>query len=418
MADKFIKGLIELTSAVNADWLIFQPNSASKIANRITVSNFLSSISHDYKTWYVNINGGDDGNTGGENDPFEEVQAAYDARIADGFAGIGQIKIMTGGTYAGLTATITSLKTEIVTDRPDVNLGGLTVTDVSKLYLTGIFDIGTFTINQTGTNTCFVIFEDCDPNSGVSISGTVNDFTYAEINAIGKTLIGLSIGFPDVTLNILEGARFNTSQTGGLSSLTVRRGFIDFLGAGLVYGSINADGGRILCSNTAEVEVTGTFTHAGVAFVRKEKITVSGTENDTTGDWANQKETIKIPIGARDTDHTTGTNKVGLHIDYDFEFIGLPTLEFDPIITDGGPTGTSFIVDINVADLDGTSLATILSTKLSVDAGEFHSSTAATPAVLSSNTIAQYKFISIDIDQIGGTLAGKGGFVTLNGFRI
>ncbi len=129
------------------------------------------------------------------------------------------------------------------------------------------------------------------------------------------------------------------------------------------------------------------------------------------------KETIKIPIGARDTDHTTGTNKVGFHIDYNFSFKGLPTLEFDPVITDGGPTGTSFIVDINVADIDGSSLATILSTKLSVDAGGFHSSTAATPVVLSVTTIAQYKFISIDIDQIGGTLAGKGGFVTLNGFR-
>ncbi len=128
-------------------------------------------------------------------------------------------------------------------------------------------------------------------------------------------------------------------------------------------------------------------------------------------------ETIKIPIGARDTDHTQVTNKVGLHIDYDFTFIGLPTLEFDPIITDGGPTGTSFIVDINVADIDGANEATILSTKLTVDAGEFHSSTAAVPAVLSSNTIAQYKFISIDIDQIGGTLAGKGGFVTLSGYR-
>ena len=131
----------------------------------------------------------------------------------------------------------------------------------------------------------------------------------------------------------------------------------------------------------------------------------------------NTIETIKIPIGARDTDHTTGTNKVGLHIDYNFTFIGLPTLEFDPIITNGSPTGTSFIVDINVADIDGANEATILSTKLSVDAGEFHSSTAAAPAVLSSNTIAQYKFISIDIDQIGGTLAGKGGFVTLSGYR-
>ena len=156
----------------------------------------------------------------------------------------------------------------------------------------------------------------------------------------------------------------------------------------------------------------GVTYEAAAAFYNEIKASVNALYN---GDGA--KETIKIPIGARDTDHTTGTNKVGLHIDYDFTFIGLPTLEFDPIITDGGPTGTSFIVDINVADIDGANEASILPTKLSVDAGEFHSSTAATPAVLSSDTIAKNKFISIDIDQIGGALAGKGGYVTLNGFR-
>ena len=132
---------------------------------------------------------------------------------------------------------------------------------------------------------------------------------------------------------------------------------------------------------------------------------------------ASSKETIKIPIGAADTDHTTGTINTGIHIDYDFTFVGLPTLEFNPIIADGGPTGTSFIVDINISNIDGSGTTSALSTKLSVDAGEFHSSTAATPAVLSITTIAQYKYISIDIDQIGGTIAGKGGFVTLNGFR-
>ena len=44
MANKYIKGLTELTSIVDADHLIFQPDSASQIANRITFSNFISGL--------------------------------------------------------------------------------------------------------------------------------------------------------------------------------------------------------------------------------------------------------------------------------------------------------------------------------------------------------------------------------------
>jgi hypothetical protein len=64
-------------------------------------------------------------------------------------------------------------------------------------------------------------------------------------------------------------------------------------------------------------------------------------------------------------------------------------------------------VDINEA---GTS---VLSTKLSIDAGETSSSTAATPPVISDSALANGAVISIDIDQIGSTVAGAGLKVTL-----
>ena len=163
--------------------------------------------------------------------------------------------------------------------------------------------------------------------------------------------------------------------------------------------------------------VTGTLTITGTLESENSKVKGALSVSGAVTGYPKILETIKLPLGAADTAQTVRTVESGIHIDYDFTFIGLPTLEFNPIITDGGPTGQAFIVDINVADIDGSNKATILSTKLSVDAGEYHSSMAATPAVLSSNTIAKYKFISIDIDQIGNTLAGKGGFVTLNGYR-
>lgn len=66
------------------------------------------------------------------------------------------------------------------------------------------------------------------------------------------------------------------------------------------------------------------------------------------------------------------------------------------------PTGSTLIVDINEA---GTS---ILSTKLSIDASEKTSDTAATAAVISDSTLANDAEITIDIDQVGSTIAGKG----------
>ena len=75
------------------------------------------------------------------------------------------------------------------------------------------------------------------------------------------------------------------------------------------------------------------------------------------------------------------------------------------------PTGSTLIVDIKE---NGTS---ILSTKLSIDATEKTSTTAATPAVLSDSALADDAEITIDIDQIGSTIAGAGLKVTLIGTR-
>ena len=42
---------------------------------------------------------------------------------------------------------------------------------------------------------------------------------------------------------------------------------------------------------------------------------------------------------------------------------------------------------------------------------------ATTAAVISTNAIAQYKYINVDVDGIGSALPGKGGFVKINGYR-
>lgn len=71
------------------------------------------------------------------------------------------------------------------------------------------------------------------------------------------------------------------------------------------------------------------------------------------------------------------------------------------------PTGANAIFDINEG---GTS---ILSTKLSIDATEKTSTTAASAAVISDSAIADDAEITVDVDQVGSTVAGVGPIVTI-----
>jgi hypothetical protein len=102
---------------------------------------------------------------------------------------------------------------------------------------------------------------------------------------------------------------------------------------------------------------------------------------------------------------TTGTAKVTFRMPYAM------TLSSVRASVNTAPTGSTLIVDIN----EGGS--TILSTKLSIDASELTSTTAATAAVISDTALADDAEITIDIDQIGSTIAGKGLKVVLKGTR-
>lgn len=66
------------------------------------------------------------------------------------------------------------------------------------------------------------------------------------------------------------------------------------------------------------------------------------------------------------------------------------------------PTGSALVADINK---NGSS---ILSTKLTIDAGEITSTGSVSPAVISDDILPDGSEISVDIDQIGSTEAGTG----------
>lgn len=105
---------------------------------------------------------------------------------------------------------------------------------------------------------------------------------------------------------------------------------------------------------------------------------------------------ICIACSDETTALTTGTAKVTFRMPYAF------TLTAVRASVTTAPTGSVLTVDIN----EGGS--TILSTKLTIDATEKTSTTAATPAVISDSSLADDAEITIDIDTVGSTIAGAG----------
>jgi hypothetical protein len=114
---------------------------------------------------------------------------------------------------------------------------------------------------------------------------------------------------------------------------------------------------------------------------------------------------LVIACSDETTNLTTGTAKVTFRMPYAM------TLSSVRASVNTAPTGSTLIVDINEAG------STILSTKLSIDASELTSTTAATAAVISDTALADDAEVTIDIDQIGSTIAGKGLKVVLKGTR-
>lgn len=78
---------------------------------------------------------------------------------------------------------------------------------------------------------------------------------------------------------------------------------------------------------------------------------------------------------------------------------------------DTAPTGADIEIDVKE---EGT---TILSTVISIDATQDHSSDSATPPVISDSSIAQFSKITADIDQVGSTVAGKNIWLYIEGYK-
>ena len=120
------------------------------------------------------------------------------------------------------------------------------------------------------------------------------------------------------------------------------------------------------------------------------------TNDGTDVSWGGQDATFIVAASDETTDLTTGTAKVTFRMPYAMTLTGIRAS------VNTAPTGSVLTVDVNEG---GT---TILSTKITIDAGEKTSVTAATPPVISDSSLADDAEMTIDIDGVGSTVAGKG----------
>ena len=127
--------------------------------------------------------------------------------------------------------------------------------------------------------------------------------------------------------------------------------------------------------------------------------------NDAGNDILLSEEVFIISLSDETSNLTTGNGKASFNMPFAMTLTGVKAT------VNTAPVGSTIIVDINEAG------STILSTKLSIDASELTSSSAASAAVISDASLANDALITFDIDQIGSSTAGKGLKVTLYGYR-
>lgn len=120
-------------------------------------------------------------------------------------------------------------------------------------------------------------------------------------------------------------------------------------------------------------------------------------------DHDNPTQSLIVACSDETTALTTGNAKATFRMPYAF------TLTAVRASVTTAPVGSTLTVDINEAG------STILSTKITIDASEKTSTTAATPPVISDTSLADDAQMTVDIDQVGSSTAGAGLKVTLIG---
>jgi hypothetical protein len=214
--------------------------------------------------------------------------------------------------------------------------------------------------------------------------------------ADGSEAIGDADGF-SLADNVITGNHYSRVMISGLKDAAIQTVVNHHSGTDASSNVIRSGWANAAATHDTLVLIAtaGTFDGMDVTVLSRKRVSVGSPPT----------ESIIVAASDETTALTTGTGKLTFRMPYAF------TLTEVRASVTTAPTGAAISVDINEGGVS------VLSTALTIDATEKTSTTAAVPAVISDTALADDAEITIDIDQVGSTIAGAGLKVTLIGTR-
>jgi len=271
--------------------------------------------------------------------------------------------------------------------------------------------LGAVTFQDAASGGLSNVVEDTTPQLGGDLDVNGNAIKGSSVSILGATgelMITATENGP-VALRYDNNLKLSTKSDGVNITGELEADSLDIDGNADISGTLNT---HTIPSGTGTIALTSDITGiddvvddttpqlGGDLDAQSNNITNLGSLNGTAASKIISRS-LTVACSDETSDLTTGTAKAT------FRMPEAATITAVRASVTTAPAGSVLTVDINEA---GTS---ILSTKLTIDAGEKTSTTAATPAVISDTSVADDAEMTVDIDGVGSSTAGAGLKVTI-----